>query len=99
MTSLAITTTTWIVWAVIGIIAGYMTGRLIGGGRRTALNVIVGIVGAVLGGWLFVASVGDSENNQIISLLTSLFVSGVFLWILTIILPKPKSEDDENTEE
>ncbi len=89
-----VTITTWIVWAVIGIIAGYMTGRLINEGRRTALNVIVGIVGAIAGGWLCVHFFGDSENMQILSLVTALIVSGLLLWILGLVAPVNKDDDE-----
>lgn len=93
MVSLVVSVTTWIVWAVIGIVAGYMTGRLVNKGRKTALNVIVGIVGAVIGGYAFVACCGDSDNNQIISLLSALAVSGLCLWLSTAILAKNHEEE------
>lgn len=94
MIPLAITITTWIVWAIIGIIAGYMTGRLIGRARLTPLYVIIGIIGAILGGWAFVTLIGDSEDQQIISLLTSLLISGIFLWITTAITGKRHPDDN-----
>lgn len=43
------------VWFVlIGIAAGWLAGRIMTGGRRGILvNLIIGVIGAVLGGWLF----------------------------------------------
>lgn len=93
MIASSITLTTWLVWAVIGIVAGYMTGRLINDGRFTSLNVTIGVIGALIGGWLFVHFMGASENMQILSLVTALIASGIFLWILTLITGRYRSDD------
>jgi uncharacterized membrane protein YeaQ/YmgE (transglycosylase-associated protein family) len=45
---------TWIGWIVIGGIAGWLAGKLMkGGGFGIVVNVLLGIVGSVVGGWLF----------------------------------------------
>jgi uncharacterized membrane protein YeaQ/YmgE (transglycosylase-associated protein family) len=45
---------TWIGWIIIGGIAGWLAGKLIkGGGFGIVVNVLLGIVGSVIGGWLF----------------------------------------------
>lgn len=43
------------VWFVlIGIAAGWLAGRIMKGGRGGLLvNLIIGVIGAVLGGWVF----------------------------------------------
>ena len=43
------------IWYIlIGILAGYLAGKIVrGGGMGLLVNLIVGIVGGVLGGWLF----------------------------------------------
>jgi len=41
-------------WIVIGIVAGWLTGKLMrGAGYGILMDLILGLVGAVLGGWLF----------------------------------------------
>ncbi|MBI1749657.1 MAG: GlsB/YeaQ/YmgE family stress response membrane protein [Acidobacteria bacterium] len=41
-------------WIVIGLIAGWLTGKLTRGrGFGCLANVILGLVGALLGGWIF----------------------------------------------
>lgn len=41
-------------WIVIGIIAGWLTGKLMrGAGFGILMDLILGLVGAVIGGWLF----------------------------------------------
>ena len=41
-----------IAWIVLGAIAGFITNLIMGGGEGVILTVILGIVGAVVGGWL-----------------------------------------------
>jgi uncharacterized membrane protein YeaQ/YmgE (transglycosylase-associated protein family) len=41
-------------WILIGIVAGWLTGKLMrGAGYGILMDLILGLVGAVLGGWLF----------------------------------------------
>ena len=41
-------------WIVIGIVAGWLTGKLMrGAGYGILMDLILGLVGAVLGGWVF----------------------------------------------
>lgn len=59
-----------IVWLIIGGIVGWLASIIM---RRDAqqgilLNVVVGIVGAVLGGWLISPLVGAGTINQGLSL-------------------------------
>jgi uncharacterized membrane protein YeaQ/YmgE (transglycosylase-associated protein family) len=43
-----------VIWLVIGAIAGWLAGQIMtGGGFGLIGNIIVGIVGAVVAGWLF----------------------------------------------
>jgi uncharacterized membrane protein YeaQ/YmgE (transglycosylase-associated protein family) len=43
-----------IVWLVIGAIAGWLAGQIMGGGGFGLVgNIIIGIVGAAVAGWLF----------------------------------------------
>ncbi|AOI69771.1 hypothetical protein WI73_24340 [Burkholderia ubonensis] len=43
----------FIMWLIIGAIAGWLAGILVkGGGFGLIVDIIVGIVGAVIGGWL-----------------------------------------------
>lgn len=41
-------------WLVIGVVAGWLTGKLMrGAGYGILMDLILGLVGAVLGGWIF----------------------------------------------
>jgi uncharacterized membrane protein YeaQ/YmgE (transglycosylase-associated protein family) len=41
-----------LIWIVIGAIAGFLAGRIMKGGFGLVGDIIVGMVGAVIGGWL-----------------------------------------------
>lgn len=47
---------TWetiLLWAIVGLIAGWLASAVVGGGYGIIGDIVVGIVGAFLGGWLF----------------------------------------------
>ena len=55
-----------IVWLVVGGMIGWLASLVMGTNDRQGiiLNVVVGIVGAVLGGWLLSGLFGASTINQ-----------------------------------
>ena len=41
-------------WIIIGILAGWLTGKIMrGAGYGIIIDLILGLVGAVIGGWVF----------------------------------------------
>ena len=72
-------------YIIIGIIAGFVAGKLMrGGGFGLIVNLVVGIIGGVLGGWLF-GLIGISTSSIIGNLITSVVGAIVLLWIVGII--------------
>lgn len=45
----------WLIWTIIiGILAGWLAGKIVKGhGMGVGIDLLVGIVGSVLGGWIF----------------------------------------------
>jgi len=66
-----------IIWLVVGGLIGWVASMVMGTNARQGivLNVVVGIVGAVLGGWLLSPLFGVSTINQGNLSLPSLLVS------------------------
>ena len=65
------------IWYIlIGIIAGYVAGKITRGGG-------LGIIGGVLGGWVF-ALLGLAATGIIGSLITSVVGAVLFLWIASL---------------
>ena len=75
----------WIWFILIGIAAGFLAGQIMKGkGFGLVINLLVGIVGAVLGGWLF-GILGLTIGGGIIgSLVTALVGAIVLLWIISL---------------
>jgi uncharacterized membrane protein YeaQ/YmgE (transglycosylase-associated protein family) len=44
---------TLLIWAVIGLIAGWLASAVVGGGYGVIGDIVVGVVGAFLGGFIF----------------------------------------------
>jgi len=44
---------TVLLWVVVGLIAGWLASRVVGGGLGIIGDIVVGVVGAFLGGLLF----------------------------------------------
>jgi uncharacterized membrane protein YeaQ/YmgE (transglycosylase-associated protein family) len=44
----------WLLWIVIGIAAGFIAEKVMKSNQGLLMNLIVGLVGAVIGGFLFI---------------------------------------------
>ncbi len=44
---------TFLLWVVIGLVAGWLASAVVGGGFGVIGDIVVGVVGAFLGGFLF----------------------------------------------
>src|SRR5271168_4939929 len=50
----AVSSRSWIGWIIIGLLAGWIAGHLTRGrGFGCIVDIIVGLIGAVVGGWIF----------------------------------------------
>jgi uncharacterized membrane protein YeaQ/YmgE (transglycosylase-associated protein family) len=72
----------WLLWTIlIGILAGFLAGKVVKGrGMGVLVDLIVGIVGSILGGWLF-SLIGLAAYGLIGRLFTA-FVGAVVLLLL-----------------
>lgn len=71
----------WAVWILIGVFAGMVTARVTGPGTR-AFDVIIGIAGAVIGGYVTTCYIGSTPLQLfLVSLLGAIFFSAAALWI------------------
>jgi uncharacterized membrane protein YeaQ/YmgE (transglycosylase-associated protein family) len=44
----------WIAWIVLGLVAGFIGSKIVNkSGEGLLLDIILGIIGAVVGGWVF----------------------------------------------
>lgn len=67
----------FIIWLVVGGVIGWLASLMMktDAEQGIILNVVVGIVGAMLGGWIISPLVGGGTINQDVFSVTSLVVS------------------------
>lgn len=76
----------WLYFILIGAAAGYLAGRVMrGSGFGALINILLGIGGAVVGGWAFgilgLSSTGGLIGNLVVSFVGAviiLFVASLF---------------------
>jgi uncharacterized membrane protein YeaQ/YmgE (transglycosylase-associated protein family) len=74
---------TVLIWIVIGAIAGVLAEAMVGGPRRSGLGtaILIGILGAFIGGWLF-SALGVSIGGGIIGTIITAFVGAIVLLLI-----------------
>ena len=71
-------------YIIIGIVAGFLAGKIMrGGGFGLVINLLLGILGGVLCGWVF-ALFGLAASGLIGSLITSTVGAILVLWIASL---------------
>jgi len=75
---------TW--WIAVGLIAGWLAGKVMkGGGFGVLMDIVIGMVGAVIGGWVF-GLLGIYSNGGLIGSVLVAFVGAVILlWLVRLI--------------
>jgi uncharacterized membrane protein YeaQ/YmgE (transglycosylase-associated protein family) len=80
-----------IVWLIVGGVVGWLASLVMrrDGSQGIVLNIVVGIVGAMLGGWLFGPMIGAPSINSgelsVASLLVSFLGAVILLAIVNLI--------------
>ncbi|MFO1057550.1 MAG: GlsB/YeaQ/YmgE family stress response membrane protein [Dongiaceae bacterium] len=73
-----------IAWIILGLIAGFIASKIVDRhGQGVVLDIVLGIVGAVIGGWLFSAFGGAGVTGlNIYSILVAIVGAVVLLVIV-----------------
>lgn len=70
-------------WIVVGLIAGWLTGKLMsGGGYGPIMDIVIGVIGAILGGFIM-RSLGFGDQG---GLLYTILVAVIGAVLLTLLL-------------
>ena len=73
-------------WIVVGLIAGWATGKLMrGSGYGAFMDIIVGIVGAVIGGWIMRSLGFAGQGGMIYTILVAIGGAVILTWIIRMI--------------
>lgn len=76
-----------IAWIVLGLIAGFIASRLVNKqGEGLFLDIVLGVVGALVGGWLFrMVGMSGVTGLNVYSLLVAVLGSIVFLAVYHLV--------------
>ena len=81
--STTLTSVGWIGYIIIGGIAGWIAGKIVkGGGSGIVLNIVIGIVGALIGGYLLSFFVDTAAGGFWFTLFTAVLGSVILLWVV-----------------
>lgn len=71
-----------LVWIVVGLIAGWLASAVVGGGYGVVGDIIVGVVGAFIGGMVFHAFNASAPFGGIAGTIAVAFVGAVILLLV-----------------
>jgi uncharacterized membrane protein YeaQ/YmgE (transglycosylase-associated protein family) len=81
--STTLTSVGWIGYIIIGGIAGWIAGKIVkGGGSGILMNIVIGIVGALIGGFLLSFFVDTAAGGFWFTLFTAILGSVILLWVV-----------------
>jgi len=83
-----------IAWIIIGVLAGWITGKLMkGAGFGFWMDMIVGLVGALIGGFLssLVGFGGIGQHGLIMSIVIAVIGAVLLTWIVRLITGNRKA--------
>lgn len=77
----------FIIWLIIGGLAGWIASKIMGTDAQQGilLNIIVGVVGAFLGGFLLALFTDPSGFGIILTFLTAIAGACLLLWIVGMV--------------
>ncbi|HEX3349477.1 MAG TPA: GlsB/YeaQ/YmgE family stress response membrane protein [Acetobacteraceae bacterium] len=83
----------WIAWIVLGLIAGFIASKIVNAeGQGLIVDIILGIVGAVVGGWIFTAFGASGVTGfNIYSVIVAIIGAVVVLWIYHAIVGRRRT--------
>ena len=76
----------WVAWIVIGIIAGWLAEKVMGRSHGLITNLIVGVVGALLGGFIASNLLGmDVGGFNFVTLLVAFLGACLLLFLVGLV--------------
>ncbi len=70
-------------WIIVGLIAGWATGKIMkGGGYGTAMDIVIGIAGALIGGFIMRFLGGSGQGGMIYTILVAILGGVILTWLI-----------------
>ncbi|HLR98020.1 MAG TPA: GlsB/YeaQ/YmgE family stress response membrane protein [Mycolicibacillus parakoreensis] len=87
--STTLTSVGWIGYIIIGALAGWIAGKIVkGAGSGILVNIVIGICGALLGGYLLSFFLDTAGGGWWFTLFTAILGSVLLLWLLGLVQKK-----------
>lgn len=77
-----------IAWIIIGLIAGWLTGKIMkGSGFGAIMDMVVGLIGAMIGGFLsyHLGLGGVREHGLIMSIVIAVIGAVILTWVVRLV--------------
>jgi uncharacterized membrane protein YeaQ/YmgE (transglycosylase-associated protein family) len=73
-------------WIIVGLIAGWLTGKIMkGSGFGPVMDIVVGIVGAIIGGFIMRLLGGTGEGGMIYTIIIAVIGACLLTWVIHLI--------------
>ena len=73
-------------WIIVGLIAGWATGKIMrGSGYGPLMDIVIGIIGAIVGGWIMSSLGFASQGGTIYTILVAILGAVVLTMIVRLI--------------
>lgn len=69
-------------WLIVGLVAGVLASLVVGGGFGILGDIVVGIIGAFVGGWLFRQMGWSSPFGGLVGTIFVAFIGAIVLLLL-----------------
>ncbi|OKH68649.1 membrane protein [Mycobacterium sp. SWH-M1] len=80
----------WIGYIIIGAIAGWIAGKIVkGSGSGILMNIVIGVIGALIGGFLLSFFLDTAGGGWWFTLFTAVLGSVILLWIVGMVQGRP----------
>ncbi|NMO04600.1 GlsB/YeaQ/YmgE family stress response membrane protein [Gordonia sp. TBRC 11910] len=84
--STATTSVGWIGYIIIGALAGWIAGKIVkGSGSGILMNIVIGVIGALLGGFLLSFFLDTASGGWWFTLFTAVLGAVILLWIVGMV--------------
>ena len=84
--SSTLTNVGWVGYIIIGAIAGWMAGKIVkGSGSGILMNIVIGVVGALIGGFLLSFFLDTAAGGWWFTLFTAILGSVILLWLVSLV--------------
>jgi uncharacterized membrane protein YeaQ/YmgE (transglycosylase-associated protein family) len=83
-------TQSWLGWIIIGLIAGWLAGKISRGeGFGCITDIVLGLVGSLIGGWIFI-KIGLFGGGFLYSLAAATLGAIILVFIVHLFSPGPR---------